>query len=184
GLAAGTSFRILNKTSAGAISGTFAGKPEGSVFSDDGYPWIISYLGGDGNDVVLTLATPVQAWRFQYFGTIANSGTAADTFDKDKDSLINLLEYALATNPNTHNPSPHSVTRNGSTLDFIYPKNKSATDITYSVEWSETLGNDWSNAGVGAPMILSDTGITQQITVTLPAGVNGSRFVRLRVARP
>jgi len=33
GLPAGTAFTILNKTSAGAISGTFTGKPQDSVFS-------------------------------------------------------------------------------------------------------------------------------------------------------
>ena len=80
GLPAGGSFTILNKTSAGAISGTFSSKPEGSVFTEDGYTWIITYLGGDGNDVVLTLVTPVQSWRFAYFGTLSNTGTAARVF--------------------------------------------------------------------------------------------------------
>ena len=57
GLAAGTTFTILNKTSSGAVSGTFAGKANGSVFRASGYNWRISYTGGDGNDVTLTVLT-------------------------------------------------------------------------------------------------------------------------------
>lgn len=54
GLDRGTTFTILNKTSSGEVSGTFAGKAHGSVFKASGYNWRISYSGGDGNDVTLT----------------------------------------------------------------------------------------------------------------------------------
>jgi autotransporter-associated beta strand protein len=50
----GTSFRIINKTSAGAITGTFSGQPEGSSFVSNGRTYTISYVGGSGNDVVVT----------------------------------------------------------------------------------------------------------------------------------
>jgi hypothetical protein len=59
--APGTSFRILEKTSSGAISGTFAGLPEGAIVSAGGGTFRISYVGGDGNDVVLT-AFRVLTW--------------------------------------------------------------------------------------------------------------------------
>ncbi len=40
-------------------NGNFAGLPEGSTFSADGDQFQITYKGGDGNDVVLTvLSTP------------------------------------------------------------------------------------------------------------------------------
>jgi autotransporter-associated beta strand protein len=55
GLPAGSRHTILRKSSAGAIRGTFTGKPEGAIFPASGYQWRISYLGGDGNDVVLTV---------------------------------------------------------------------------------------------------------------------------------
>ena len=82
--AAGTPFTIIDKTSAGAVSGTFAGKANGSAFVASGYAWIISYTGGDGNDVTLTVATPQQAWRFTSFATIADTGTAADPAQKER----------------------------------------------------------------------------------------------------
>ncbi|MBK8002050.1 MAG: autotransporter-associated beta strand repeat-containing protein [Verrucomicrobia bacterium] len=52
----GNSFTILNKTGPGAISGTFNGLPEGATFLADGVPFQITYVGGNGNDVVLTRA--------------------------------------------------------------------------------------------------------------------------------
>ena len=146
----------------------------------------VQWLGGQSASatVGINVGTPVEAWRYSQFGTTSTTGIYADTFDKDGDGLANLLEYACATNPNTNNTTPHSTTRNGSNLEYIYTKNKSATDVTCTVEWSDTLASDWSSAGVSAPSILSDNGTTQQIKVTMPAGANGRRFVRLRVTRP
>jgi len=55
----GNSFTIINKTSAGPIPGTFKDLPEGATLLIKGFPFRISYIGGDGNDVVLTKAPPV-----------------------------------------------------------------------------------------------------------------------------
>jgi len=55
----GTSFMVINKTSAGAVQGTFKNLPEGATFMAQGFPFRISYVGGDGNDVVLTQAPPI-----------------------------------------------------------------------------------------------------------------------------
>jgi len=48
-------FMILNKQTAGLITGTFAGLPEGGTLTANGTPLRISYVGGDGNDVVLSV---------------------------------------------------------------------------------------------------------------------------------
>jgi len=50
----GDSFTIINKTSGGAVTGTFAGLPEGATFTANGRYYRITYVGGDGNDVVIT----------------------------------------------------------------------------------------------------------------------------------
>jgi hypothetical protein len=52
--AQGDSFIILNKTSGGPISGTFSGLPQDATFAMGGLLFQISYVGGNGNDVVLT----------------------------------------------------------------------------------------------------------------------------------
>jgi len=53
----GNAFTIINKTSGGAVAGTFAGLPEGATFPSNGRTYQITYVGGDGNDVVLTDVT-------------------------------------------------------------------------------------------------------------------------------
>src|SRR5205085_700669 len=52
--APGDHFIIVNNDDADPVSGTFAGLPEGGVFSVGGAHFSITYQGGDGNDVVLT----------------------------------------------------------------------------------------------------------------------------------
>jgi autotransporter-associated beta strand protein len=52
--AQGDTFVILDKTSPGAVAGTFDGLTEGAQFVTSGFLFQISYLGGDGNDVELT----------------------------------------------------------------------------------------------------------------------------------
>ncbi len=56
---AGAQFEIIDNQGSNPVSSTFAGLPEGTVFSISGYPFRISYQGGDGNDVVLTALAPL-----------------------------------------------------------------------------------------------------------------------------
>src|SRR6185295_3291082 len=52
---------LINKNAAGAVSGTFGGFPEGAFRSIGGVPVVMSYVGGDGNDVTLTVTNlPLQ----------------------------------------------------------------------------------------------------------------------------
>lgn len=53
--AIGTKFILVNNNLADPIAGTFNDLPEGSSFKFCGRRWTITYKGGDGNDVVLTL---------------------------------------------------------------------------------------------------------------------------------
>jgi autotransporter-associated beta strand protein len=186
GLVAGSSFRIIDNTGTSlAVSGTFSGLPEGAEFYEDAQWWRISYTGGSGNDVVLTRITPTawQTWQATSFGANTNNTLiAGEQADDDKDGVFNLLEYAFASSPSTNTSLPHSAARNGSNLEYTYTKNKSATDVTYTVEWTDNL-TTWSTAGVTSSL-LSDNGTTQQIKATVPAGTNGRRFVRLKVTRP
>jgi len=55
---AGQIYTIVEKTSPGVIANEFLG-PEGTVTTLNGMPFRISYVGGDGNDVTLTVVTPV-----------------------------------------------------------------------------------------------------------------------------
>ncbi|HSY51284.1 MAG TPA: Ig-like domain repeat protein [Thermoanaerobaculia bacterium] len=53
-LVPGQSFMIIKNDGTGPVSGTFADLPEGTVLGSGSYRFRISYVGGDGNDVVLT----------------------------------------------------------------------------------------------------------------------------------
>lgn len=184
-LAANSTFTIINNTGAGAVSGTFASKPQNAEFYEDGQWWRISYTGGTGNDVVLTRITPTawQTWQSTNFGNNANNpAIAGDLADTDNDGTTNLMEYATGSNPAAGQPALQSATNDGTDLHFTYTKNKSATDVTYTVEWADNLTGPWSTSGVTS-VILSDNGTTQQIKATMPAGTNGRRLVRLRVYR-
>ncbi len=185
-LAPGSVFTILNNTSATAVSGTFTGKANNSTFaSTSGYTFRINYNLRTGNDVVLTLITsPIEQWRFTNFGSMLNNGAGLDTLDGDGDGVSNLIEYATKMNPALNDMVPQSATKNGANLEFVYTKNKSATDVTFIVEWSDTLGNDWSTVGVTQSLVAgSDNGVTQQWKAVMPAG-SARRFVHLKVTRP
>ena len=55
-LSLGQTFLILNKAAGGAITGTFAGIPQGgTVTGSDGTVFQVSYTGLTGNDIVLTV---------------------------------------------------------------------------------------------------------------------------------
>jgi len=54
-VAIGQQFDIINNDGTDTNSGTFSGLPEGATLSAAGYSFKISYVGGTGNDVVLTL---------------------------------------------------------------------------------------------------------------------------------
>jgi autotransporter-associated beta strand protein len=54
-LSVGTVFTIINNTSATPIAGTFSNLHDGSTFSSNGNTYQVSYEGGDGNDLTLTV---------------------------------------------------------------------------------------------------------------------------------
>lgn len=53
----GQTYTIIDQAGDKPVSGTFKDLPEGATFEVDGYVLSISYEGGDGNDVTLTVET-------------------------------------------------------------------------------------------------------------------------------
>lgn len=54
---AGESYVIVKNDGADAVTGTFQGLPEGATFKVSDYVFKVSYKGGDGNDIVLSVVT-------------------------------------------------------------------------------------------------------------------------------
>jgi hypothetical protein len=46
---------VINNTSGSPIDGTFSNLPEGSIFGSNGTNFKVSYKGGTGNDLTLTV---------------------------------------------------------------------------------------------------------------------------------
>jgi autotransporter-associated beta strand protein len=59
--AAGQTFTLIANDGTDAVTGTFAGLPEGSVVTVGGQALRLSYTGGTGNDVTLTPVVPMVA---------------------------------------------------------------------------------------------------------------------------
>jgi hypothetical protein len=51
----------------------------------------------------------------------------------------NLIEFATRMNPAAPDRLPVSLARPGGGLEFVFTKNKDATALTFTVEWSDTL---------------------------------------------
>lgn len=180
---AGSTIVIVNKTSAGAITGTFTGRPQGSLVRGSNGDFIISYAGGDGNDVTLTAVSKLQAWRHAHFGTIDNIGTAADTADADGDGIPNLMERACNLNPAASSTLPVTTALSGANLEYSYIRSVASVQAgdVFTVEWNDSLNPaGWSSAGV-IQQVLTDDGTVQSVKAFVPAGDSGQRFIRLRV---
>jgi hypothetical protein len=108
---------------------------------------------------------------------------ALNSADPDGDAFNNLLEYALATHPTQANAAPYGVALEGNTLAFTYTRPSLAPDLTYAVEWSQTLAaGSWITAGV-TQQITSDNGTIRTVRAIVPAGT-AALFLRLKVTVP
>ncbi len=118
----------------------------------------------------------MDAWR-------QTSGAGADLSDPDRDGVVNLMEFATGSGPWTVNVQPGELVKNGSSLEFTWPRRKAAlAEISYAVEWSESTAGPWSEAGVSTG-VLTDGSVMQEMKSIIPAGSGGKRFVQLRVTR-
>ena len=73
----GATFTLINNDGADAIVGAFAGLPEGATVTFSGQAFKISYVGGSGNDVVMSAAKPNLAVN----NSVAPPGTSPPSTD-------------------------------------------------------------------------------------------------------
>lgn len=58
----GASFTLIDNDGTDSVTGTFDALPEGATVALSGIPFTVSYQGGTGNDVVLTIVTPTEVY--------------------------------------------------------------------------------------------------------------------------
>jgi hypothetical protein len=135
-------------------------------------------------NLVGRMFTALETWRQSYFGSIENSGPGADLNDADLDGIPNIIEYATLSNPAESNAVPGALVINGGNLEYTITRPKAAAaDLTYALEWTDSLTiGSWKTTGVTTG-ILSDDGVRQQVKFSVSGGSAGYRFIRLRVRR-
>jgi autotransporter-associated beta strand protein len=128
--------------------------------------------------------TRQEAWRQQYFGSAANLGNAADSFDSDGDGETNLYEFATGQDPFDGTLVSPSILRSGANLEFTYLRSKAAVldGISFTVEWCDALvTGSWSSLSV-TESTFHQTDTLETRLALIPHGTSGSRFVRLRIS--
>ena len=161
----------------------------------------------DGDGFSLTLINPVSlpdhtlasSWRtsasvggspdhldatsYQLWAT-SNSVTGNSNQDDDGDGLENLLEYALASDPQNSGLQklPQSALTNGF-LTLSFEKPIAADDLIYIVEFSNTLTNWSSENAVLESSVPTDSGVTTETWSYLnPVSSTPRIFARVRVS--
>jgi ELWxxDGT repeat protein len=157
-------------------------------------------------DITLTgtgiAPSPLEAWRLANFGTVANTGVAADLADFDGDGIKNIHEWAFATNPSSGVQGPINVNAgvllaHGGPAVLSMPdglggvsyfavfgrrKDAGAVGLTYTVEFSDALSG-W-NVSAAAPTVIAQDSEIEAVTVPFPPIVMDppQAFFRIRVS--
>ena len=86
-VAIGQQFTILDNSTPNLLNGIFNGLPQGSTITASGYKFSLSYVGGTGNDVVLTLTSVPGA----ELSASVTSGNGSHTIDPNECNSLNLV---------------------------------------------------------------------------------------------
>lgn len=136
-----------------------------------------------------SLPSELESWRLEAFGTLENSGLAANDFDADNDGESNLLEFATGQNPHAATLLSTPLEMNGNRVEYRYPRNTAALadGMIFTVEWSDTLlPGSWSSNGVRDTLDTANPGTSEleNRLATIPQSLTGKRFLRLHVSNP
>jgi hypothetical protein len=163
------------------------------------------YVGNQYRVTVFGLLSPSDNWKYAYFGSDAtNAAIAGDLIDPDGDGVVNLLEYALATDPISPGLDG-TISGNivGNQFQVQFHRNVSATDLTYAAQFANSLAGPWTNlmtytratgwvtntAGATASeSVPFDVSPEQYVAATITdsadlASGGGNRFYRVSVSR-
>jgi hypothetical protein len=123
---------------------------------------------------------PFDAWRFTHFtsGELNDPQVSSAIADPDGDQLANLIEYAMALDPNLPGVSTAILSETGGYLTLSVSKNLEAGDITWAAEVSADLVN-WDDA-----FNLTETSTAFQARDTVLTSDAERRLIRLRITRP
>ncbi len=98
----GSAFTIINNDGTDAVSGTFTALAEGATFTSGGTQFHVSYAGGSGNDVVLTVAggSPVTSTP-----TVTNTPAVTPTVTSTPTPTVTATATPIASTTSTPMPT-------------------------------------------------------------------------------
>lgn len=140
-------------------------------------------IGGVIPENTASPITGYAAWQVNQFGgDSGNPLIAGPAATPAGDGVCNLLKYAFGLDPLVSAAGSMPVaTLGGGSLSITYTKVLSATDLTYTVQWSADLTN-WSSSGV-TEQVTGGNATTQQIRATVPGAPATAKFLRVQVSQ-
>jgi autotransporter-associated beta strand protein len=136
----GDTFEILDDDGPGAIQGTFQDSlgndlPEGGFIVLGGDHYRITYVGGDGNDIVLTHLRPdlvISAGDFSSAEGLDSGNQTVATFT-DPGGAQDVGEYQAAIDWGDSNTSPGTILTDGNGQFYVVGSHAYAEEGTYAV---------------------------------------------------
>jgi trimeric autotransporter adhesin len=166
--AAGQQFTIIDNASTGPVNGTFKGLPEGAALSVSGQTFYISYRGGDGNDVVLTVGfPPIKTWTGAAGANWSNAGNWSPPSPPAGTEPLSFP--AGASNRTMVNDLPSGTSFGAMTFSGVYTLNGNPLTLTANVTTiSEGALNCSADLKVGAALLMDGS-----VGLSGPIDING-----------
>lgn len=194
-----TGFIVERKTGAdgvfapvGAVGAGITNLTDASAASQTLYYYEVAATNSSGvslfSDEVgaVTPLAPRDSWRLANFGTVTNSGLAADTANPAGDGLINIVKYAFGLNPHAAESDPisFSVVSDHLVITFKRPSPAPA-DINYLFDVANDLASGNWSAGPAyiSEQVTPDGDGTETVSVTDVAAISttATHFLRVRI---
>jgi len=185
----------------GTLTGNFLGRPEGSTVIVGVNTFDLSYVGGDGTAVTLSVpGTLYGNWAQTNILDIDPGAAAGFDDDAEGDSMSNGLEWILGGDPLLQDAASLITSSgdgtNGLTLSFTRDSTTS-TEATLFVDWDVDLDAFANTILIGSsdinipadgvnPSVDITAGTPDTVIVNLPAVLapGGKMFARLRATQP
>ncbi len=159
-----------------------------------GQPRVLSTLLGDLQQTTIEIMTAWGGWSDSFFNVTEqnNPAISGDNADPDGDGVVNLIEFALGTNPreaNAANNRPSVSVQNVSGQNYLaltFRRRIQSPDLVYSPQTNSELTGAWLNNAVLVQGPTSNGDGTETVTyrdITPISGATARRFMQLRVTR-
>jgi len=144
---------------------------------------VVEVTGGQFTTVTFTykedkLTSSLETWRQDNFGTILDSGVAADVADPDKDGVTNINEYTAGTDPNNSIDFLKFTTAIKTGTTFFSECAGKAGRI-YILQRNTGLAGDWTSVSSRGPLDADET-----VSLTDDSAPVDASFYRIKVSIP